>query len=342
MKRQPCGCVSRRGWTDVRSRPCVAATLAAFALIGCDAEMAEDPQVEDGAPELEAIFSEAMQYRTRVVMLGTGNPNADPERSGPAVAVVIDDQAFIFDAGPGVVRRASKASRDLEIPSLGAGRLNRVFITHLHSDHTLGLPDLTLSPWVLDRPDRLQVVGPPGISAMMDHIIMAYDADIDRRINGLEPRDANRDAYLPEVTETEGGVVYDQDGVRIEAIPITHGDWPFSFAYKVTGPDRTIVISGDAAPSSPIIDACNGCDLLVHEVYSGERFVTRPPEWQSYHSAFHTSPTELVDIATRAGAQKLVLYHQLYWGTDDAGLLAEMRAAGWGGPLHSAVDLGVY
>ncbi len=324
----------------------IAGFLFVIMLASCDPATDSGPETagtsDDVASRGDASFAEAMTHRTRVVMLGTGNPNADPERSGPAVAVVVDDQAFIFDAGPGVVRRAAKAARDLEIPALGASRLNRVFITHLHSDHTLGLPDILLSPWVLDRPDRLQVVGPPGIAAMMSHIVMAYEADIDRRINGLEPRDANRDSYVPDVVETEGGVVYEEGEVRIEAIPITHGDWSFSFAYKVTGPDRTIVISGDAAPSEPIVDACNGCDVLVHEVYSGERFVTRPAEWQAYHSVFHTSPEELVDIATRSGAQKLVLYHQLYWGTDDAGLLAEMRGAGWDGPLDSAVDLGVY
>ncbi len=328
------------------ARTHVTGILITVALAACSPAADDGSDViaaPEGAAEGEdTAFAEAMTYRTRVVMLGTGNPNADPERSGPAVAVVVDDQAFIFDAGPGVVRRAAKAARDLEIPALGAARLNRVFITHLHSDHTLGLPDILLSPWVLDRPDRLQVVGPPGIDAMMSHIVMAYEADIDRRINGLEPRDANRDSYIPDVVETEGGVVYEEGEVRIEAIPITHGDWSFSFAYKVTGPDRTIVISGDAAPSEPIVEACDGCDVLVHEVYSGERFVTRPPEWQAYHSVFHTSPEQLVDIATRAGAQKLVLYHQLYWGTDDAGLLAEMRSAGWDGPLQSAVDLGVY
>lgn len=290
----------------------------------------------------EAAQGESMKWRTRVVMLGTGTPNADPERSGPAVAVIVDDRAFIVDAGPGVVRRAAQAARDLDIAALGASSLDHVFITHLHSDHTLGLPDLILSPWVLDRPGPLHVTGPPGISAMTQAIENAWSADIDKRINGLEPRDANRDAYRPVVTETTGGVVYEDETVRIEAIPVVHGDWDYSFGYRFIGPDRTIVISGDAAPSESLVEACNGCDLLVHEIYSGERFVTRPPEWQAYHAVFHTSPEQLVDIATRARAGTLVLYHQLYWGTDDAGLIAEMRAAGWEGPLESARDLGVY
>ncbi|MEM7414450.1 MAG: MBL fold metallo-hydrolase [Gemmatimonadota bacterium] len=313
--------------------------LATLGTIGCSpaADVVSDTD-PDPAPTIPTEVVDG----ARVVMLGTGNPNADPERSGPAVAVVVEDQAYIFDAGPGVVRRAAQAARDLDIPALAADRLNRVFITHLHSDHTTGLPDLLLGPWVLDRPDPLQVVGPPGVESMMNFIVDAWSADIDKRIFGLEPRDANRDAYRPVVLETEGGLVYTDDHVEVFAIPVIHGDWDHSFGYRVVTEDRTIVISGDAAPSETLVEACNGCDVLVHEVYSGERFVTRPSVWQAYHSVFHTSPEELADIAARAGAQKLVLYHQLYWGTDDDGLLAEMRAAGWTGPLESARDLGVY
>src|SRR5215831_10802053 len=95
---------------------------------------------------------------TQVVLLGTGTPNADPDRWGPAVAVVVDDQAYLVDAGVGVVRRAAAT----KIPALQPSNLRRVFITHLHSDHTLGLPDLMFSPWVLERPTSLDVYGPPG------------------------------------------------------------------------------------------------------------------------------------------------------------------------------------
>ena len=84
--------------------------------------------------------------RTRRVLLGTGTPNADPERSGPATAVVVDDRAYLIDAGPGVVRRAALAAREKNMPALSASGLNHVFITHLHSDHTVGLPDLLYSP----------------------------------------------------------------------------------------------------------------------------------------------------------------------------------------------------
>lgn len=282
------------------------------------------------------------QLRTRLVLLGVGTPNADPERSGPATAVVVDDRAYIVDAGAGVVRRAARAARDLGIGALAPDRLDRLFLTHLHSDHTVGLPDILLMPWVLDRPDPLQVWGPPGTAAMLEHIGEAWAEDIAIRSDGLEPHEHNRDAYRSVVHEVEPGLVYQDDLVRVFAFQVAHGSWAHAYAYRFEGPDRTIVISGDTAPTDAIVEACDGCDVLLHEVYSAERFRTRPAEWQRYHAAFHTSTTELADIATRARPGLLVLYHQLFWGTDDAGLVREIRAAGYTGEARSGRDLDVY
>lgn len=280
--------------------------------------------------------------RTRLVILGTGTPNTDPERSGPATAVIVDDRAYIIDAGPGVVRRAAKAARDRVIPALKAQNLNHVFITHLHSDHTVGLPDLLYTPWVLDRPDPLHVFGPPGIETMMNGIADAWAIDIDLRVNGLEPREHNKDGHQPLTTEVLPGLIFEDDLVRVFAFRVNHGSWENPYAYRFEGPDRTIVISGDTAPAESIVEACNGCDVLVHEVYSAEGFKSRPPEWQRYHLAFHTSTEELAELASRARPGLLVLYHQLYWGSDDDALIAELRAAGYEGRVVSARDLDVH
>ncbi len=126
------------------------------------------------------------------------------------------------------------------------------------------------------------------------------------------------------------------------AIQVPHGSWEHAYAYRFEGPDRTIVISGDTSPTEAIVEACDGCDVLVHEVYSAERFATRPPEWQRYHRAFHTSTTELAELARRARPGLLVLYHQLFWGTDDEGLVREIRAAGYAGAVRSGRDLDVF
>ena len=295
------------------------------------------------ARALLALFAFATALpaqETAVVMLGTGTPNADPDRSGPAVAVVRGGRSYLVDAGPGVVRRAAAAAQLHGDTALLPRNLRVLFLTHLHSDHTVGLPDLILSAWTLERDVPLEVYGPPGTQAMVDHLLAAYAADIRNRIDGLEP--ANEVGYQVRVHEVTPGQVFTDGNVTVTAVAVPHGDWEVAFGYRFDAPDRRIVISGDTRASEAIVAACDGCDLLVHEVYSADRFRSRPPAWQAYHARAHTSTTELAALADRAAPKALVLYHQLFWGTDDEGLLAEVRAAGYRRPVVSARDLGRY
>ena len=309
--------------------------LGALAALIASMPLLSSGKIAESRPNRTPTQEGGMQ----LVMLGTGTPNADPERSGPAVAVVVDGRSYLVDAGPGVVRRAAAAMADGN-RALGAASLERVFISHLHSDHTLGLPDLMFSPWVLGRRVPLEVYGPPGIGAMTENLEEAWTEDIQMRLFGLEPR--NNRNYRAVTHEIEGGPVYEDDGVRIEAISVTHGSWPEAFGFRFESSDRVIVISGDAAPSPALVDACDGCDILVHEVYSTERLPTRPSEWQTYHRSFHTSTVELAELARRAQPKLLVLYHQLYWGATDDDLIREIREAGYEGAVVSGRDLGVY
>jgi ribonuclease BN (tRNA processing enzyme) len=175
---------------------------------------------------------------------------------------------------------------------------------------------------------------------MVEHLLQAYAADIRNRIDGLEP--ANTTGWQVEVHEIAPGVVHDDGNVRVVAFAVPHGDWDVAFGYRFEAADRRIVISGDTRASDAVVSACDGCDLLVHEVYSAERFRQREPAWQRYHANAHTSTVELASLATRARPRQLVLYHQLFWGTDDIGLIAELRQAGYRGALASARDLQVY
>jgi ribonuclease Z len=281
----------------------------------------------------------AQTPRTRVVLLGTGTPNADPDRSGPAVAVVVDGNAYLVDAGPGVVRRAAAAARADSLPALGAARLGIVFLTHLHSDHTLGLPDLMYSPWTLGRATPLAVYGPPGTRAMVRHLAEAYAEDVDIRLHGGEP--ANRTGYGGTGHDTKAGVVYRDSLVTVTAFEVPHGRWPHAFGYRFDTPDRRVVISGDTRASDAVARACDGCDVLVHEVISAAHLAQRTPEWQAYHHAYHTTGPELGDVATRARAKLLVLTHQLPPDFDEAELLGEVRGR-FRGTVVSGRDLGVY
>ena len=276
--------------------------------------------------------------RTRVVLLGTGTPNADPERMGPAVAIVVNGAAYLIDAGPGIVRRAAQAARN-GVDALRVENLDAVFLTHLHSDHTLGLPDLIFTPWVLERTAPLRVFGPSGTRAMTEHLLSAYEQDIRIRIDGLEP--ANHTGWQVDAREIVPGLVHQDENVRVTAFPVRHASWPTAFGYRFDTADRTIVVSGDAAPSESIIEQCQGCDVLVHEVYSESGFARRPDVWQRYHASAHTSTRELGDIATRARPKLLLLYHQLFWGTTEEDLVAEVSNH-WNGLVASGKDLSVY
>ena len=272
-------------------------------------------------------------------MLGTGTPNADPDRSGPAVAIVVGAAVYLVDAGPGIVRRAALAARVDSIPALSNDRLRRVFLTHLHSDHTAGLPDLMLTPWVLGRTAPLEVYGPPGTARMVDLLEQAYAEDIAIRLRGGEP--SNKTGYAAKARDVAAGEIYRDSNVVVTAFEVPHGKWEHALGYVFKTADRTIVVSGDTHPSDAVVHACNGCDVLVHEVYDAETFKTRLPDWRAYYTAYHTSTYELGEIATRARPKLLVLYHQLYGGGTDSALVAQVKTK-YRGDVVSARDLGVY
>lgn len=252
--------------------------------------------------------------RARVFLLGSGTPIPAPSASGPAVAMVAGGQAYLFDAGPGVVRRAEAAAEKFRIAALKSTNLTRLFFTHLHSDHTLGYPDLIFTPWVIGRVEPLEVYGPIGTATMTEHLKAAYAADIKVRTEGLEGLDTRGLRVNVHELASEG-LVYTDNNVSIRAIAVRHGSWPQAFAYRIEGGGRVIVISGDTTPLKAISDACDGCDVLLHEVYSAERYrALFGSHGSQYHPRAHTSTEELAQLATQAKPKLLVLYHQLYFG----------------------------
>ncbi len=269
----------------------------------------------------------------QVILLGTGTPNAEPDRSGPSVAIVANGVPYLVDFGPGVVRRATAAN-------IKPSDLKIAFVTHLHSDHTAGLPDLILTPWTLERTAPLELYGPSGLKSMADHIEQAYAEDIRIRLTGGEP--SNKTGYKVNVHEIRPGLVYHDANVKLTAAAVLHGDKTEAYAYRFdTADGRSIVISGDTGPTGAVADLCHGCDVLVHEVYSVAGFARRPPEWQRYHARYHTSSAQLAAVAKKANPKLLVLTHQLLWGTSDQDLLAEVTRL-YKGKAVSGHDLDVF
>lgn len=272
--------------------------------------------------------------RSAVVVLGDGTPLLSADRSGTSIGVVVRGTIYVFDAGPGVLRRLFEAQQRL---GLGIATLGPVFVTHLHSDHTLGLPELLYPPGM----PSLRVYGPPGIHKMLNSILDAWAEDREVRSHSTMPRDnaLARQAGGATATEVTSGVVFRDSNVTVTAFRVAHGDWPTALGYRIEAPGRSIVISGDTRPTQAIADACNGCDLLVHAVYNGE--TPMPAGDSTYFRRFHTSAIELGDIARRARPRVLLLYHQLFFGGNSADLIRQVGTT-FRGPVISARDLDVY
>lgn len=283
--------------------------------------------------------------KTQIVMLGTGTPSPDPDRAGAATAIVVNGTPYLIDFGPGVIRRASAAYQK-GITGLSITNLRVAFLTHLHSDHTAGYPDLILSPWTVGRTQPLQIYGPKGLTEMTEHILKAYQEDIRIRLKDKEGIPGAAEGIKVQAHEIKPGVVYKDENVTVKAFLVNHGDVPQAFGYRFETPDRTIVISGDAAPSQSVIDNCNGCDVLIHEAYSMMTYNYVLPRYQEYRRKHHTSSLELADIANKARPGLLILYHRANPGgvgrpNPEEAVLEEIRPV-YGGKVVTGHDLDVF
>lgn len=247
---------------------------------------------------------------TKLVLLGTGNPPPDPDRSGPASAVVVNGTPYLVDFGAGVVRRAKAAVAERGIDALEPVKLRVVFVTHLHSDHTVGYPDLILTPWVMGRKVPLEVYGPTGIKHLTTHVLEAYRVDFESRQKQFE-QGLYTVGTFPEgrgvhAHEIKPGVVYQDANVKVTAFATKHT--MESYAYRFDTADRRIVFSGDTNPAEGTIEACDGCDILVHEVMTHD-WLSRRPDFIEYQRRYHTTTTQLAELARKAKPKLLVLYH---------------------------------
>ena len=285
------------------------------------------------------IFSINSLSDTKLIILGSGTPNPDPERYGSGYAIVVNDSAYIIDFGPGIVRRISAMSPTWggDFPSMELQKINIAFLTHIHSDHSAALADLILTPWIMGRDEPLKLYGPPGLKSMSENITEAYIDDINYRLYGTQP--ANKLGFTTKVTEiSKDGIIYKDDNVEVTAFKNSHGDFENSFGFLFITKDKKILLSGDTGISENLKKYGTNLDILVHEVFSSETFVNKTKEWQIYHQSHHTSSIDLGIIADELKPKKLVLSHILYWGATDESLLNDIRQ-NFDGPTLIAKDL---
>ena len=290
------------------------------------------------------LASSQAPAETKVVFLGTGTPLPDPDRSGPCTAIVVNGTPYLVDAGPGLVRRATSALRK-GVTGLDSVNLKIAFVTHLHSDHTAGLPDLIFTPWVMGRNEPIDVYGPKEIASMTDNILKAWQVDIDGRAGGIG--DHHPDGCKVHAHEIAPGVVHRDRNVTVTAFSVRHEEMVDSFGFRFDTPDRVIVMSGDTTPTQTLIDHSRGCDVLIHEAYSMATYHCVSARAQDYRRRHHTSSIELAAIANEVKPELLVIYHRSNMGggaasADSEDVLLEEIRAHYKGQVVAGHDLDVF
>ena len=237
----------------------------------------------------------------QVILLGTGYPRPSVERAGPATAIVAGEKLFVVDTGRGVVMRLTATGIPLKA-------IRAVFLTHLHSDHTTGLPDLFTSSWIFGRKQPLELYGPPGTEGLSDALLRFLGEDIHIRRDLTEMLPAAGARINTHIVRE--GVVYQDEDVKVTAFAVDHRPVKYAFGYRFDSRGKSIVISGDTRPSENLIRHAQGADVLVHEAYLPEHFDrVDTPEVAARLKAYHTSAEEVGEVAQRAGVKLLVITH---------------------------------
>jgi len=273
----------------------------------------------------------AQGQEIKVTLLGTGCPPAVMNRFGPSILVEAGEQKFLFDAGRGALQRLNQVKvswRDVQ----------GVFLTHLHSDHVVGFPDLWLTGWLTPGRDvPLQVWGPRGTQKMMLHLEQAYEYDI--RIRLYDDR-ASPDGVVILAEDVAGGFVYEKNGVKITAFEVDHTPVRPAFGYRIDYAGRSVVLSGDTRVSENLIRHAQGVDLLVHEVASPETFqrAGSPPERAKSVVAHHVTPEQAGEVFSRTKPKLAVYSHIVLPTATEQDLIPPTRKT-YAGPLELGEDL---
>ncbi len=267
----------------------------------------------------------------RVTLLGTGSPSPVMNRFGPSILVEAGGQKLLFDAGRGALQRLTQINTSWK-------DIQGVFLTHLHSDHVVGFPDLWLTGWLVgERDTPLRVWGPRGTEKMMSHLEEAYEYDI--RIRLYDDR-AAPDGVVILARDIEEGVVYEKNGVKVTAFEVDHLPIKPAFGYRIDFASRSVVLSGDTRPSETLIRYAQGVDLLIHEVAVAETL--RGPGMPAEHAktilAHHTTPEQGGELFARAKPKLVVYSHIVRPMATEQQVIAPTRTK-YAGPLELGSDL---
>jgi ribonuclease Z len=269
---------------------------------------------------IDNVSAAASSDTMRVTLLGTGTQIPNAERFGSAILVEVAGKKLLFDCGRGVVIRLAQAQ-------ISPKDIDGLFLTHLHSDHVVGIPDLWLSGWLLGRNRPLQIWGPPGTHNMAEHLTQAFGFDIRIRQAGPDPLPG--EGVEIDAKEVAQGEIYNDASTRVSAFLVDHGTVKPAFGYRVDSAGHSVVISGDTKFCQNLVDFATGADCLIHTAWSAGWKNPAPPSERSIASA-EDAGRVFAAVKPKLG----VVYHY----KDEEGLSDAVRKE-YNGPFVIAKDL---
>src|SRR4051794_5974246 len=277
-----------------------------------------------------ALVLAAPAQNFKVTLLGTGSPEPRMDRFGPGILVEAGEKKLLFDCGRGAAQRIEQ----LKIPFT---QIDALFLTHLHSDHVVGIPDLWLTGWARGRKVPLQVWGPPGTKEMMSHLTEAFQFDIQIRQDDDKLPARGVDVLAKDI---EQGVVYDNGGIKVTAFTVDHGQVKPALGYRIDFARHSVVLSGDTRYSENLIRFAQGTDVLIHEVLAANAYRslhTALTEWQMQKVMDHHTKTEEAAAVFTKVKPKLAVYSHIV-PPNATDLLADTRKS-YSGPVEVGEDL---
>jgi ribonuclease Z len=278
-----------------------------------------------------ALAGSAPAQDLKVTLLGTGSPRPIMDRFGPSILVEAGKQKLLFDCGRGAAQR-------IEQNKVPFAEVDALFLTHLHSDHVVGIPDLWLTGWVQGRTIPLRVWGPAGTREMMTHLEQAYQFDIHTRRDVDEKLPSQGVVVLAK--DIEQVVVYENGGVKVTAFVVDHGPVKPALGYRVAFAGHSVVLSGDTRYSENLVRFSEGADVLIHEVMDPDAFRLKNPSVSQERVqtilAHHTTPEQAGTVFSRV-KPKLAVYSHIV--PPDASDLIPLTRKAYSGPLEVGEDL---
>lgn len=309
------------------------------------------PKFFDRAPENRAPLGTV----SPVAILGSGNPTANPERFGPSLAVIVNGYPYFIDAGEGIWRamaHGTLVNGDWLTKAFDINNMKYLFLTHLHEDHTIGIPSWILNPYKFGSTTNKEIFGPQGTAAMVGDILTGWTIDLHEMWEGsLHASKDGSEANVTDLTEN-GQQIFQDDNVTVSAYRTEHGALKYTFAYRFETPDRVLVFGGDGHYSPGLVEAAKGADILFIESCTLEniQYATwggdTVEEKKKAIGAYHMFPPDLKRVKEESGVKAIILIHEQNYAPPDQftrlGLKLEIERAGVEGPIYSSLDGDVY